>query len=99
MPLIQLEIDVTVDARFQVYVIRNDEGRQYIGVTDDIARRLDQHNQGVSRWTRGKGPWTSEWQSTPRSLGDARALENLLKRQKGGAGLRTLMILHGSSGS
>jgi hypothetical protein len=49
--------------------------------------------------TRGKGPWTLEWKSTPRSLGDARALENLMKRQKGGVGLTPLMKLHGSSGS
>jgi hypothetical protein len=29
-------------------------------------------------------------------LGEARKLENLLKRQKGGAGLQKLKMLHGS---
>lgn len=86
-------------AAYRVYVLRNGEGRRYIGVTDDVNRRLVQHNQGVSKWTRGRGPWALEWFSTPRSLGDARALENLMKRQKGGAGLETLMSEHGSSGS
>jgi putative endonuclease len=84
---------------YRVYVLRNAEGRGYIGVTDDVNRRLVQHNQGVSKWTRGRGPWILEWSSTPRSLGDARALENLMKRQKGGAGLETLMQQQGSSGS
>jgi putative endonuclease len=80
-------------------VLRNAEGRRYIGLSDDVERRFDQHNQGVSKWTRGKGPWHLEWTSAPRSLGDARALENLMKRQKGGAGLETLMREHRSSGS
>ena len=84
---------------YRVYVLRNAEGRRYIGVTDDVDRRLAQHNQGVSKWTRGKGPWDLEWSSTPRSLGDARALENLMKRQKGGSGLDRLLRIHGSSGS
>ncbi len=84
---------------YRAYVLRNPEGRRYIGVTDDVNRRLVQHNQGVSKWTRGRGPWSLEWFSTPRSLGDARALENLMKRQKGGVGLETLMREHRSSGS
>ena len=86
-------------AAYRFYVLRNAEGRRYIGVTDDVNRRCDQHNQGVSKWTRGKGPWDLEWTSTPRSLGDARVLENKMKGQKGGAGLETLMGEHGSSGS
>jgi putative endonuclease len=87
------------EGKYRVYVLRNAAGRRYIGVTDDVDRRLVQHNQGVSRWTRGRGPWNLEWLCTPRSLGDARALENLMKRQKGGAGLETLMREHRSSGS
>ncbi|MFM7099917.1 MAG: GIY-YIG nuclease family protein [Verrucomicrobiota bacterium] len=84
---------------YRVYVLRNPEGRRYIGITDDVERRLTQHNQGVSKWTRGKGPWTLEWESTPGSLGDVRALENLMKRQKGGTGLDFLLKQHRSSGS
>ena len=94
-----MEVGLEPAERYRVYVLRNAEGRRYIGVTDDVNRRLVQHNQGVSKWTRGRGPWTFEWSSTPRSLGDARALENLMKRQKGGAGLETLMRENSSSGS
>ncbi len=93
------EVGVESIEGYRVYVLRNAEGRRYIGVTDDVDRRLAQHNQGVSEWTRGKGPWDLEWSSTPRSLGDARALENLMKRQKGGSGLDRLLRIHGSSGS
>jgi hypothetical protein len=43
-----------------------------------------------------KGPWVLDWLSRPLVLGEVRKLENLLKRQKGGAGLQKLKVLHGS---
>ena len=67
---------------YRVYVIQNREGKFYIGVSDDVVRRIDQHNVGISRWTRGKGPWTLIWQSAEMTLSDARKLELWLKRQK-----------------
>ena len=71
-------------AAYRVYVLQNLEKKFYIGLTDDIPRRVDQHNSGASRWTKGKGPWVLRWQSDELSLSDARRLENALKRQKGG---------------
>src|SRR5947209_13567290 len=44
-------------AGYRVYVLRNSRWQFYVGLTDNIPRRLDQHNQGISRWTRSKGPW------------------------------------------
>jgi predicted GIY-YIG superfamily endonuclease len=84
---------------YRVYVIQNREGRFYVGVSEDVARRLQQHNRGESRWTKGRGPWTIVWQSDDLSLSDARKLENHLKRQKGGHGLFHLTGLRPSSGS
>ena len=75
---------------YQVYIIRNPQGRHYIGLSESIETRLDQHNSGQSRWTKGKGPWHLVWTSATMALGDARKLENLLKRQKGGSGLYEL---------
>jgi predicted GIY-YIG superfamily endonuclease len=86
---------------YQVYVIQNEEGRFYIGVSEDILKRLEDHNSGVSKWTKYRGPWKLVWQSEPLSLGEARKLENELKRQKGGAGFyaRTGLQRGSSSGS
>jgi len=89
-------VEVIPDRRYCVYVLRNPKGIHYIGVTSDVARRLQQHQDSVSKWTRLRGPWGLEWASSPRSLSDARKLENLLKRQKGGQGLARLLELHGS---
>ena len=68
---------------YRVYVLQNEAGRFYIGLSDDVDRRLEQHHQGVSKWTKTRGPWRLVWQSEDLSLSDARKLENHLKRQKG----------------
>ena len=37
---------------YQVYVIQNAASRYYIGMSENVENRLQQHNQGVSQWTR-----------------------------------------------
>jgi len=85
--------------QYWVYVLRNPRGRIYIGLSEDIARRVEQHNTGVSKWTKQRGPWELLWQQGPMTLGDARRLESLLKRQKGGDSFYRLTNLPRSSGS
>jgi putative endonuclease len=63
---------------YRVYVLRNPEGRFYIGVSDDVERRLHEHNTGVSQWTKNRGPWAVVWRSDAMLLGEARKLENWL---------------------
>lgn len=76
---------------YRVYVLENLEDRRYIGNTEDVSIRLGQHNDGLSKWTAKHRPWSLLWTSGELSLSDARKLENRMKRQKGGAGLQTLM--------
>jgi predicted GIY-YIG superfamily endonuclease len=71
---------------YQVYVLQNLQGRFYIGISDDVSRRLQDHNTGISQWTKAKGPWTLKWTSEAMSHTEARKLENRLKRMKGGEG-------------
>ena len=84
---------------YQVYVLQNSEGRFYIGLSEDVAVRLGQHNDGTSKWTRHRGPWTLVWTSQKLTLSDARKLENRLKAQKGGAGFKAMTGLERSSGA
>ncbi|MBA3608082.1 MAG: GIY-YIG nuclease family protein [Chthoniobacterales bacterium] len=81
---------------YRVYVLLNEQARRYIGLTENLERRLQQHNAGVSKWTKNRGPWKLVWQSEPMSLSDARKLENQLKRQKGGRGLDHIIGAAGS---
>ena len=84
---------------YQVYVIRNAAGKFYIGLSKNVQIRLQQHNQGVSTWTRHRGPWSLVWESESLTLSEARKLENRLKRQQGGAGFYKLTERPSSSGS
>ena len=84
---------------YQVYVIRNESGRYYIGMSEDVEHRLIQHNSGESKWTKGKGPWALVWTSEAMSITDARRLENFLKNQKGGNGFFEYTSLPRTSGS
>jgi putative endonuclease len=40
-----------------VYVLRNPQGRLYVGFATDLERRVRQHQEGEGGWTRGRGPW------------------------------------------
>ena len=77
---------------YWVYVLWSDKAqRHYIGVSEDVSKRLEQHNAGVSRWTRGRGPWALIWTRRFSDYRSARKFENLLKRQKGGPGMQRLL--------
>jgi putative endonuclease len=71
---------------YRVYVLQNANGRWYVGVSENISLRVNQHNAGESKWTAKYRPWALVWTSLELSLAEARSLENLLKRQKGGDG-------------
>jgi putative endonuclease len=78
--------------KYWVYVLWSDKSeRHYIGVSEDVPKRLEQHNAGVSRWTRGRGPWTLRWAGEFPDHRSARRFENLLKRQKGGVGFERML--------
>ena len=43
---------------YWTYILRSQSsGKYYIGQTDSPDRRLDYHNRGLCRATRGRGPW------------------------------------------
>jgi len=62
-----------------------------------VANRLNDHNSEKSKWTAKYAPWQLEWTSGWMTLGAARKLENLMKRQKGGQGLERLMEINRGS--
>jgi putative endonuclease len=43
---------------FVVYVLHSQStGRLYVGYTADLEHRLGQHNHGVTKSTKNRGPW------------------------------------------
>ena len=74
-----------------VYAIRSDvDGRIYVGMTENLERRLQEHNHGRTRSTKGFIPWkvifTEEHETRP----IARVRE---KYWKGGSGKEQLKRL------
>ena len=81
---------LSMEGTFHVYVLRNAQGRHYVGLSSEPDRRLESHNEGKSVWTSRHRPWERVWLSEGMTLSEARKLENRLKRQKGGRGLYEL---------
>lgn len=53
-------VDKLNDSGWCLYVLANDAGHTYIGITkgDDPSARIAQHNEGKgAKRTRGQGPW------------------------------------------
>jgi putative endonuclease len=75
-----------MSAAYRVYVLQNPKAYFYIGLSQNVPLRVQQHNTGLTASTRSKGPWILVWQSHDLSLPAARSLELDLKRQKGGNG-------------
>ena len=75
-----------------MYVIHSDRTRRfYIGLTEDVKHRVDQHNDGVSTWSRKFGPWSLIHAEPFADYSQARKREIQLKKQKGGCGFYKLL--------
>ncbi|MCR4276828.1 MAG: GIY-YIG nuclease family protein [Candidatus Roizmanbacteria bacterium] len=68
---------------FFIYIIESTlSGKYYIGCTDNINRRLIDHNKGLSKYTRNKGPWVLKYSEEYGNLSEARKREKQIKSWK-----------------
>lgn len=61
--VMQSKSEGLIYAMFHVYVLENAQGRLYIGHTEDVVRRLEQHNspgrkEHLGKYTHKNGPWS-----------------------------------------
>ena len=65
-----------------IYSVKSDI--YYKGVSDDISRRLWEHNYDKSRYTAGKGPWelsyTHKWETKKEALVEELRLKKLNRK-------------------
>jgi len=74
---------------FYTYVLRSkSSGRWYTGSTDDLRKRLRQHNENRSRYTEGRGPFELIYYEAFKNIDDAKAREVYLKSGMGKRYLR-----------
>ena len=63
-----------------VYVIRSSiDGRFYVGMTTSLERRLNEHNKGKTKSTKGYVPWDLFFHEEFQSREEARKREKYLK--------------------
>jgi putative endonuclease len=86
---------------FWVCVLENTVGSFYLGQTDDLERRVAEHNDpgaALSKYTRKHGPWRLVWseEHPDRSLAVRR--ERFTKSRKSAAWIRQFLLARQGSG-
>lgn len=67
---------------FYVYLLRSErDGNLYIGYTNDLKRRLKEHNSGENRSTKSRIPFELLYYEAYQSRGDATKREQMLKER------------------
>jgi len=66
-----------------VYILYSEKrDRYYVGSTENIERRVIEHNRGHTRWTRSGIPWKLMYSEEMETLVDARRYERAMKKVK-----------------
>ena len=74
-----------------VYALRSlSRNYIYVGLTDNLERRVHQHNNKLNRTTRAYAPFTLIWSKDFLTRIEARAMEKYLKSGRGKTFLRGL---------
>ena len=68
-----------------VYILRNPQGILYKGQTNNLQKRIEQHNaeDDFASYTKNRGPWTLVYTEECATRSDARTREKFLKSGKG----------------
>jgi len=67
---------------YYLYVLKNKKGSYYIGTTNNIERRIQEHNNGKSKATKNRGPWNIVYTEKFRTRSQAMKREYYIKSQK-----------------
>jgi putative endonuclease len=78
---------------FYVYVLRNSQGKYYIGVSSKEPNvRAIEHAQNKSHWTKDKGPWEVVCSEEFPDKASAWRRERRIKSYKGGDAFKRLLL-------
>jgi len=75
-----------------LYILQSEtSGKFYVGSTEDLDRRLSEHNRGQTPSTRGRGPWKLVHQEQFASLLEAHRRELEVKGWKSAKLIKALI--------
>jgi len=77
---------------YYIYVLISlKTGKPYVGFTDNIQRRLQEHNSGNSRYTKTRGPWKLIYSEERKTLSEAERREKFFKTGDGRRVLKDIL--------
>ncbi len=75
-----------------LYILQSEAtARYYVGSTNELDRRLAEHERGHSLATRGRGPWRLVYRQEFETLAEARRREFEIKQWKSAKMIRALI--------
>ncbi len=75
-----------MNIRQYVYILKSEKDDSlYIGCTGDLLKRVKEHNQGLSGYTKTKKPWNLIWHAVFPDIKRAFEFERYLKTSSGKA--------------
>ena len=78
---------------YVVYVLRSTStGKLYIGQSGDLPRRLLEHELGLARYSRGRGPWEMIFTEEYAMRAEAMRRERFLKSGQGRTYLKYILV-------
>jgi putative endonuclease len=83
---------------FTVYVIKAKNGDLYKGVTHNLDKRLESHNQGW-RWTKGRGPFILLYKEEYSTKTEALKREKFFKSGQGREFLKKRLLVSAGLGA
>ena len=78
-----------------MYLLENPAGRFYVGQTDDLNRRVEEHNDPASaksKFTPKNSPWTLVWHEAHPTRAAAMARERQIKAMKSARWIRENLL-------
>ena len=80
------------DSEYYIYLLESlTDGIWYVGLSENPDKRLKQHNQGKSKFTKGHLPWRLLYKEKIGNLKEARIKEKYYKTAAGKRRLKRLL--------
>lgn len=68
---------------YYIYILRSSKNNKYyVGCTNNVTRRVKEHNKGLSKYTKIDKPWVLTHKEEYKTLGEARKREKQIKAWK-----------------
>lgn len=82
-----------MEKKFYVYIIQSVKDKSlYIGCTNNLSKRLSQHNEGLSKYTKSRVPWKLIWYCAFFERSSAESFEKYLKTGSGRAFIKKRLL-------